>query len=77
MRLAVSLGGGADTQAAIVGAVAEPLFGIPDAIANEVLGRLAPPLREIHDRFRNHVAGADRPRSDPARIPRDLPGGDG
>jgi ADP-ribosylglycohydrolase len=37
IRLAVSLGGDADTQAAIAGSVAEPLFGVPDAITSEVL----------------------------------------
>jgi ADP-ribosylglycohydrolase len=72
IRLAVSLGGDADTQAAIAGSVAEPLFGVPEAITSEVLKRLEPAMREVYDRFRANVAGRHWLRSDPATIPRDL-----
>jgi ADP-ribosylglycohydrolase len=74
VRLAVSLGGDADTQAAIAGAVAEPLFGgVPEAIAGPVLARLTPAMRDVHERFRARVADRRWRRSDPAAIPRDHP----
>ena len=74
VRLAVSLGGDADTQAAIAGAVAEPLFGgVPEAIAAPVLARLTPAMRAVHARFRARVAGVRWTRSDPTAIPRDHP----
>ena len=73
LRLAVSLGGDADTQAAIAGSVAEPLFGIPEVISTEVLGRLDPVMRDVHARFRRRVVDTDWARSDPGRIARDLP----
>jgi ADP-ribosylglycohydrolase len=76
VRLAVSLGGDADTQAAIAGSVAEGLFGVPEWIVAEVLGRLDPALRDVHNRFRDQVARSNRPRSDPDRISRDLATGD-
>lgn len=46
VRNAVSLGGDADTMAAIAGSIAEAFYGgVPDAIATEVMGRLDdPPL---------------------------------
>ncbi len=72
VRLAVSLGGDADTQAAIAGAVAEPLFGgVPEAIAAPVLARLTPAMRAVYARFRARVAGLRWTRSDPTAIPRD------
>ena len=40
LRNAVSLGGDADTLAAIAGGVAEPIFGIPKGIEEEALSRL-------------------------------------
>lgn len=53
IRLAVSLGGDADTQASIAGCVAEAFWGgVPDAIAAQVLARLPLELREITDAFR-------------------------
>jgi len=51
VRKAVSLGGDADTQACIAGAVAEPLFGIPSEIKAQVLGRLDPFMLDITQRF--------------------------
>jgi ADP-ribosylglycohydrolase len=47
VRLAVSLGGDADTQACIAGAVAEATFAVPDAIAAAIVVRLPEDLREI------------------------------
>jgi ADP-ribosyl-[dinitrogen reductase] hydrolase len=53
IRLAVSLGGDADTLAAITGAIAEGFYGsVPDPIEREVRGRLTPDLLEVVDRFR-------------------------
>jgi ADP-ribosylglycohydrolase len=52
VRLAVSLGGDADTQAAIAGSVAEAFYrGIPEPVRAPVLDRLTPEMREIVDAF--------------------------
>ncbi len=52
IRLAVSLGGDADTQAAIAGSVAEAFYGgVPAAILEEALSCLDPFLLELCDRF--------------------------
>jgi ADP-ribosylglycohydrolase len=51
IRLAVSLGGDADTQACIAGSVAEAFWGIPRAIAETARGLLTPDLRDVLDRF--------------------------
>ena len=57
VRNAVSLGGDADTQAAIAGAVAGPFFqrqtgtGVPAEIAAAVRGRLPDDLADVLDRF--------------------------
>ncbi len=55
IRLAISLGGDADTQACIAGAVAEAFFGpLPESLATPVLARLDERLRSvIHDFFEN------------------------
>lgn len=46
VRNAVSLGGDADTEAAIAGSIAEVMFGIPEKIRTAALDRLPPHLRE-------------------------------
>jgi ADP-ribosylglycohydrolase len=52
LRLAISLGGDADTQAAIAGGVAEAFFGgIPQRIETELRAVLDPDLLEVVDRF--------------------------
>ena len=52
VRNAVSLGGDADTQAAIAGSVAEAFFGpVPAAIADPVRARLSADLADVLDRF--------------------------
>ena len=52
VRLAVSLGGDADTQACIAGAVAEALYGpVPVAVAEQVREILPEHLAEILDDF--------------------------
>lgn len=73
VRLAVSLGGDADTQCAIVGAVAEPLFGIPTDVAEGCLATLAPAMTKTYERFRREVDGRSYPKTDPEAVARDLP----
>ena len=52
VRLAVSLGGDADTLACITGAIAEAYYGqVPPDIANHALELLTPELREIAETF--------------------------
>ena len=48
IRLAISLGGDADTQAAIAGGIAEAFYGgVPDPIRAEVLSRLPQEFHEV------------------------------
>ena len=48
IRNAVSLGGDADTQAAIAGAIAEAFYGsVPEPILRELSARLNPEFRAI------------------------------
>jgi ADP-ribosylglycohydrolase len=57
IRLAISLGGDADTQAAIAGGVAEAFYGgVPERIAAEIDTVLDPPLAGVVRRFQNVVA---------------------
>jgi ADP-ribosylglycohydrolase len=59
VRNAVSLGGDADTMAAIAGSIAEAFYGgVPEAIATEVMGRLDDPLKRIVGVFRDRIAPA-------------------
>lgn len=58
VRNAVSLGGDADTLACIAGAVAEPLFGVPDALAEVVAPRLGADIRATLARFAARTRGA-------------------
>jgi ADP-ribosylglycohydrolase len=52
IRLAVSLGGDADTQAAIAGGIAEAFYRhVPEAIVGPVRERLPPPFVEVIDAF--------------------------
>jgi ADP-ribosyl-[dinitrogen reductase] hydrolase len=51
IRNAISLGGDADTLAAIAGSVAEPLFGIPDDLIDLVQPYLAPEITPVITRF--------------------------
>lgn len=48
IRNAVSLGGDADTQAAMAGAIAEAFFGIPDELQEEGLSYLDETLQEYY-----------------------------
>ena len=52
VRLAVSLGGDSDTQAAIAGSIAEAFYGsVPQEIMDKVTQLLPKDLQEIMDRF--------------------------
>lgn len=52
VRLAISLGGDADTQAAIAGGIAEAFWGeVPREIANQVLVRIPAELRSVLEEF--------------------------
>jgi ADP-ribosylglycohydrolase len=74
VRLCVSLGGDADTQAAIAGAVAEAHFGIPDAITGAVSRMLPDDIRSVMARFQAAVRGRSYPKSELASIAVDRPG---
>lgn len=51
IRLAISLGGDADTLAAITGGIAQAAYGVPDPIRSHTLSRLPPEFVTIIDRF--------------------------
>ena len=51
VRTAVCLGGDTDTLACITGAVAEPLFGVPEEIAARARAHLTPDLLAVLERF--------------------------
>jgi ADP-ribosylglycohydrolase len=55
IRFAVSLGGDADTQAAIAGGIAASDLEVPDHILNECLDRLDPPLVDVIDKFNEFI----------------------
>lgn len=60
IRLAVSLGGDADTQACIAGAIAEAHYGaIPAPLGEAVLARLDPRLRTVVEAFRARFGPPD------------------
>lgn len=52
VRNAVSLGGDADTQACIAGAVAEARWGVPERLRDKALARLDADLAAVTRRFR-------------------------
>ncbi len=51
VREAVSLGGDADTQAAIAGGIASAVCEVPDGILNECLNRIDPQLVDVIEKF--------------------------
>lgn len=57
IRLAVSLGADADTLGAIVGAIAESLYGMPEEFQEEVLKRLPEDMEEVYNDFKSVVYG--------------------
>ena len=58
IRNAISLGGDADTLAAITGGIAEPLFGIPDALIQGVQSYLKPELEPVLTQFYERIGGS-------------------
>jgi ADP-ribosylglycohydrolase len=58
IRNAVWLGGDADTQACIAGAIGEAVWGVPAEIEKEVRARLPEELRAILDEFREAFPAA-------------------
>ena len=55
IRKAVSLGGDADTLGAIVGSIAEALWGIPEWIKEKALSYLPNEMRKVVDKFHRYV----------------------
>lgn len=51
MRNAVSLGGDTDTIAAIAGAMAEGMYGVPDDLKEECIRRIPDEMVEVIRRF--------------------------
>ena len=58
IRNAISLGGDADTLAAITGGIAEILYGIPDELIERVQPHLAADLMPVIDQFYERVGGS-------------------
>lgn len=56
VRLAVSLGGDADTQAAIAGSIAACVYPIPEDVALECEKRLKPDLLKIMNDFERYIS---------------------
>lgn len=64
VRIAVSLGGDADTMAAITGGIAEAFYGgVPERLAERAVGYLSDDLSDVLERFK-----AAHPVAQPARI---------
>lgn len=55
IRNAVSLGGDADTLAAITGGIAEAYFGVPEELKEECRKRITPDMRKVLERFEKAV----------------------
>lgn len=55
VRLAVSLGGDGDTQAAIAGSIAEAYFGIPDNIAEEAMEYMQGTLYDYYSEYSDQL----------------------
>jgi ADP-ribosylglycohydrolase len=68
IRLAVSIGGDADTQAAIAGSVAETLFAEPEALAAEALSRIPEPIAQMLAEVRRAGQAIPRPLLSAAEI---------
>ena len=57
IRNAISLGGDADTLAAITGGIAEALYGIPDTLIEDVAPYVRDELKPVIDQFYTEIAG--------------------
>lgn len=56
IRKAVSLGADADTLGAIVGSIAEAIWGIPEDIKREIMGYLPAEMKHVVDSFYKSIA---------------------
>jgi ADP-ribosylglycohydrolase len=54
VRKAVSLGADADTLGAIVGSIAEAIWGIPEEIKKDVMNSLPEEIKQVITRFQNN-----------------------
>lgn len=61
IRLAISLGGDADTQACIAGAIAEAQWGLAPALEKDILGQLPDKIKEIVVEFRTRFVDRKPP----------------
>ena len=73
IRLAVSLGGDADTQACITGGIAEAFYGMPKKLIAECRDCLMPDMIDVLDRF-DKAIGRDKKDSFDDWKPLDLGG---
>jgi len=55
IRLAISLGGDADTLGAITGSIAAAYYGVPDKIARKALEYLPEEMVEVLKEFNNYI----------------------
>ena len=55
MRKAVSLGADADTLGAIVGSIAETIWGIPEETKLAILDYLPDDMKEVVSEFYEHI----------------------
>ena len=61
LRLAISMGGDADTMACIAGSIAEPFYGgVPDDLVKQTRNYLDPSLLKIIDKFRIEFSRPDK-----------------
>jgi len=61
IRRAVSWGGDSDTMGAIVGAIAEALWGVPGSIREETIRRLDPPMAKVVEKFEGKYGCGRKP----------------
>lgn len=64
IRKAIWLGGDADTQAAIAGAIAEAFYGIPEELRAKTLSALPPRLINIYENWEQFLARKNQNRAD-------------
>ena len=54
IKIAVSMGGDADTMACIAGAIAEAYYGVPEVLQKECWEYLTPDIKYVIKKFQNH-----------------------
>jgi hypothetical protein len=75
IRLAVSLGADADTLGAIVGSIAEHIWGIPDYMVEKAMSYLPDEMQQIVKEF--YVKCNERPTYKPRRVEKETQEKDG